>query len=230
MKKTTIRTLALALAAALCVSMTACRGGGGDDDDTTDDTTTVDRLLETPIGDIEIEQTRTYQSLKLLEGDTFSFTFNPGFNMQLVRQGDNMKVVTLTFPQIIVDGKFFPVTGLNFTEGVALYTPATDADVQETLGMLEGFDTVVSDAFEGAVLRKIGVEIMELKPWYGELYYEEFEDADGNPLKLYFNAEKEMYTAYLMWENQMRYVVNHISPIVPDNAFNIPHGLEAKPK
>jgi hypothetical protein len=222
------------------LSVTACRSPEdpngsdgtkpGDETSASESDTDDDRLLNTPVGDIDIEQTRTYKSLKLLEGDTFSLTVKAPFNMQLFRRGDDIKVVVLSLPQMIVDGRFYPIEGLDFPSQTAHYTPVTDADVQDTLDMMEDLDSLVSDALEGATLREIGIKEFRFgADIYEDMYFEEFTDADGNPLRLYFNEQREMYGAHLMMGDIVTDIINHISPNVADNVFNLIPGFESVP-
>ncbi|MCL1831974.1 MAG: hypothetical protein FWG45_03570 [Oscillospiraceae bacterium] len=198
-------------------------------DDTTANETLTDWRLDAPVADISPEQTRTHESLQLLDEDTFSLKSQIMYiKMDLYRRGDDVKVVVLGgFPQSVIDGKFFPVDGIDTPAKKSYYRKATKQDVQDTIDLMDGFDTMVSDKFDGATLTQ--VEVMNFKyngVDYGDMYCESFLCEDGDVLRTYFNEKGEMFGVFF----DDSYGLYHISPVVADNAFDLAPGYEAVPE
>ncbi|MCL2754927.1 MAG: hypothetical protein FWD35_04335 [Oscillospiraceae bacterium] len=186
-----------------------------------------DPLLHTPPEEIALEDTRTYAALQLLEGDTYMIDMQIGFNMQLYRRGDDINVyVASSVANYILDGKRYRLS-YRPGEEAAYYRPATQEDYEEVLGYFSGFDSFLS--LEGKTLTRVGLEMYGR---FGELYYEEFTDDDGEILGVYFNhnLNNELFALYANVGGNMRRFRYHVSATVPDEALEIPPELEIHPE
>ncbi|MCL1880644.1 MAG: hypothetical protein FWF76_00510 [Oscillospiraceae bacterium] len=181
----------------------------------------LNQLIQTPIEDVVFEDTKSYSALNILKSETFSLRADPGFPMQMARDGDNLNVVVLaTYRRLIRDGRFYT---FNHGERVAVYFDATDEHYTEAIGLLEGFDTLID--LEGYTLIERGLENFR---YHGELFYETFQNEDGKTKQLFFNHQDEMLGAVLEIGERERNIIYHIQSEVPDSTWELPQGFEVR--
>jgi hypothetical protein len=205
--------------------------GGAIESDTNSSTTQTpddfvydDWRLNTPIEDIAIEQTRTYEALQLLQGDTFTLKVQLLFGMEMRRRGDDINVLVIGFSTSAIKGG--NLYEFDFHERTAYYRPATDEDFQEIFELFDGFDNLID--LDGFTLREIGTKVFM---HYGEQYYEEFVNENGQIMRAYYNRfnNDELYGLYTLFGGNMQEFVYHLTPNVADNAFSPPFGFEILP-
>jgi hypothetical protein len=197
-------------------------------DATADDTPAIfsDWRLSTPADQIAFEQTRTYESLKILDGDTFMLEFNVGMTFKKYVRGRDIRANISVVPFLIVGGNRYRV---NHGDMAWYYRPAVQSDYDEIYGHFEDFFEFID--LEGYTLAEVGTARFRN---FLTLYYEKFENDLGETKQIFFNHffDEEMYGIIIHEEGREhpRNYIFHVSANVPDDVFELTDGFERRPE
>jgi len=195
---------------------------------TVDGTVPTHWQLETPPEEIEFTQTLAHEALAILKRDTFALEANlAGFGMNLYKRGDDLHAIFAGMvPYYIIDGKHYRI---NHSTKSVYYRPATLKDREEILGHFDEFDTLAD--LDGYTLVETGVERFRN---FNALYYEKYENSDGDMKQLLFHHRfnNELYGLITQTAEQEypRNFIYHVSATLPEQAFVFPAGFEPRPE
>jgi hypothetical protein len=188
------------MAAVLALSITACKKK--------------EEEIFTPGISDEVRETQTFTALAIMTTETFSLEIKMDeVEVKVCRDGENMAI---TFFGILVglirEGNNYDI---DYENGIAYYSPATQADRDEILYGFEDYDKIVN--LDGAKLIGTGhADFMGR----GEHFYEEFRTTELENRRVFFNAEGEIVGMDLNAAGVgMAQVVWHISEIVDEIYF-----------
>jgi hypothetical protein len=187
-----------------------------------------DSLLEVPVEEVAIEQTLTHGAVEILERNTFSLFVETGFEKDYHRRGDDIRVNLVGIAEwFVAGGRYY---SLCFSTRAAYYRPATPEDFENTLELFSGFEQLIH--LDGAELIDIGVEPFPLLTHLGDMYFEEFIDGNGQPLRAYFNNEGELFglNVVIAAGTPPRVIKYHLTENVRANVFQPPFGWDTLPE
>jgi len=209
-KKTKILSLVLAavMLMSLLLTMTACEACSR--------------------GTLDIDDTKTFAAMNILDSDTFALQMELGFEIEMYRQGRNFyaNFAGFTAEIFVIDGAKYEYKD---DEKVALYKVLTDAEFQEEVDPAKKYGII---DLEGARFIRSGTKEFEVegKPSYGKLFYEEFKEADGTPNLVFFDDDGIMVgLSQLGIDGEMKNLPLKITNEIPEyvlGKFKVREGYE----